>query len=403
MSQLDEALRQFESVEANLVKLERTWKTLCQYKPSAIVFEARPIYENACRSYGQLLVGLPLIDGWKPDTLPCDLDEIAQLSLGSHEVGKLSIQVELKRRIETPGKELREYRFRFDQKRRKLIQNIVFQTITEIDQLLGKLKENRPLDDERFELVSYEVRMAKLKDQNWQLLSDKVQQIDVLLGSSVSRPAGWGNMQRHLHFGELGDLRDIVNSDWPLVKEGLLSPLYSEDEPIPVEIDDLSELIASKPSGTVLTKLNWEKLSPGDFERLIFNLITSDENYENPQWLMQTNASDRGRDLSVYRILRDRLNGVTRQRVIIQCKHWLSKSVSLPEISSTKEQLKLWEPPRIDNLVIATTGRFTTDAVDYAERHNQSDSAMVISLWAESHLEAILASSPDLIAEFGLR
>jgi Restriction endonuclease len=291
----------------------------------------------------------------------------------------------------------------FNQKRRKLIQSIVAQTINEVDQLLSKLQASYPLDGKGFEVIEGESQTTSLKDQDWQVLSDKVQQIDVLLGSSVPRPPRWGDMKRHLHYGELWDLRDIVNSDWPSVKEGLLSPIYSKDEPIPVGIDDLSELVASKPSGTVLTKLSWEKLSPEDFERLMFNLITSDKNYENPQWLMHTNAPDRGRDLSVYRIYRDQLNGVTRERVIIQCKHWLSKSISLQDISTTKEQVKLWEPPRIDNLVIATTGRFTTDAVAYAEKHNQSDSAMAISLWAESHLETILASSPAMIAEFGLR
>jgi Restriction endonuclease len=403
MSQLDEALRKFEAVEANLVKLERMWKVLCQNTPSGIVFGANPVYEDACRSYEQVVVGLPLIDAWKPTTLPYDLDEIAQSRLDAHEVGEIGIQVEVDRRIEAPGKELREYRFRFNQKRRKLIQSIVAQTINEVDQLLSKLQASYPLDGKGFEVIEGESQTTSLKDQDWQVLSDKVQQIDVLLGSSVPRPPRWGDMKRHLHYGELWDLRDIVNSDWPSVKEGLLSPIYSKDEPIPVGIDDLSELVASKPSGTVLTKLSWEKLSPEDFERLMFNLITSDKNYENPQWLMHTNAPDRGRDLSVYRIYRDQLNGVTRERVIIQCKHWLSKSISLQDISTTKEQVKLWEPPRIDNLVIATTGRFTTDAVAYAEKHNQSDSAMAISLWAESHLETILASSPAMIAEFGLR
>lgn len=403
MSQLDQALRKFEAVEANLAKLEKIWKVLCQNTPSGIEFGAKSVYENACRSYKEVLVGLPLIDGWKPTTLPCDLDEIAQSRLDAHEVGEIGLQIEVERRIEMPGKELREYRFRFNKKRRKLIQDIVSQTIKEIDQLLSKIQESHPLNGEGYEVIEGRVRMTNLKDQNWQVLNDKVQQIDVLLGSSIPRPPRWGDMRRHLHYGEIGDLRDIVNSDWTSVKEGLLLPTCSEDEPIPVEINDLSEVVALKPSGDVITKLNWEKLSAENFERLIFNLIASETNYENPQWLTQTNAPDRGRDLSVYRINRDRLNDVTRQRVIIQCKHWLSKSVSLQDVSIVKDQVKLWESPRIDNLVIATTGRFTTDAVDFVEKHNQSNEAMMISMWTESRLESILASRPDLIAEFNLR
>jgi len=43
---------------------------------------------------------------------------------------------------------------------------------------------------------------------------------------------------------------------------------------------------------------------------------------------------DRGRDLSVVRVTRDHLSGVSRARVIIQCKHWLSKSVSLSDLTA---------------------------------------------------------------------
>jgi hypothetical protein len=65
--------------------------------------------------------------------------------------------------------------------------------------------------------------------------------------------------------------------------------------------------------------------------------------------------------------------------------------------------MKLWEPPRVDILIIATSGRFTTDAIQYVENINQSDTALHIELWAESHLEMLLASRPALIGEFGLR
>ena len=65
--------------------------------------------------------------------------------------------------------------------------------------------------------------------------------------------------------------------------------------------------------------------------------------------------------------------------------------------------MTLWEPPRVDVLVIATSGRFTTDAVAGIERHRQSDHALRIEMWAESPLEMLLAARPALIAEFGLR
>lgn len=118
---------------------------------------------------------------------------------------------------------------------------------------------------------------------------------------------------------------------------------------------------------------------------------------------MHPNAPDRGRDLSVTRLVVDRLSGTIRSRIIIQCKHWLSRSVTVSDVTTLIGLMKLWEPPRIDTLIIATSGRFTADAVAYIEKHDQSDTALHIEMWTESHLERLLASRPSLIAEFKLR
>jgi hypothetical protein len=161
--------------------------------------------------------------------------------------------------------------------------------------------------------------------------------------------------------------------------------------------------VANQPRGPIATKLNWEKLPPDDFERLIFVLIGAEPGYENPEWLMQPNAPDRGRDLSVTRVVADPLSGTIRSRVVIQCKHWLSRSINVPDVTALIAQMKLWEPPRVNVHIIATSGRFTLDAVQYIEQYNQSDTALHIEMWPESHLERLLASRPALIAEFGLR
>jgi hypothetical protein len=65
--------------------------------------------------------------------------------------------------------------------------------------------------------------------------------------------------------------------------------------------------------------------------------------------------------------------------------------------------MELWQPPRVDGLIIATTGRFTADAIALIEQHNQADRALHIDMWADSHLEMLLAVRPHLIAEFRLR
>lgn len=199
------------------------------------------------------------------------------------------------------------------------------------------------------------------------------------------------------------DLIDIITMDWPDAKKHISDAIYGESDPIPVGVGDIGDVVASRPEGDIPAKLKWEELGADEFERLLFALISKAEGYENPEWLMHTNAPDKGRDLSVFRVNNDPLAGILRRRVIIQCKKWTGTSIGLSDISTAKEQVKLWEPPRVDVLVIATTGRFTADAVAYVERHNQGNSSLSIEMWPESHIERLLASRPALVAEFQLR
>jgi hypothetical protein len=394
-SPLNSALRHFEAAEANLRRLERILAEIEEAIPQDIAFVGdNPEYENNCRSFDAILAALPKIDGWKPEIVLMDLDEIAQNRLDAQEIGEIEYIVSIERRITEPGRLLREYRYRFDQKRRELIRDALIELIDYVDNDLRTLSKELESETERNETVT---------DPQFDELEEHIAQIDTLLGSSVSRPPRWGDLHRHMHFCMLGDLYDIINHDWPSVKSGLRKSLYGEKEPVPTQVEDLSSLVQNKPRGPVTTKLAWERLTDDEFERLIFALISSEKGYENPEWLMKTSAPDRGRDLSVYRIHIDPLGGTVRQRVIIQCKHWLSKSVGSSEVAALREQMKLWEPPRVDVHVIATSGRFTSDAVSIVEKHNQSDSALRIEMWPESHLERLLASRPAIIAEFDLR
>ena len=45
-------------------------------------------------------------------------------------------------------------------------------------------------------------------------------------------------------------------------------------------------------------------------------------------------------------------------------------------------------------VLFATSGRFTSDTVAIVEKQNQSDSALRIEMWPESHLERLLAGRP---------
>lgn len=147
-------------------------------------------------------------------------------------------------------------------------------------------------------------------------------------------------------------------------------------------------------------QLPWDRLSADDFERFIFSLISSSEGYEGQQWLTQTNAPDRGRDLSVWRVSRDTLAGTRRERVVIACKHWLRNGVGIREIGILRDQMQLWSPPPVDILVIATSGRFTSDGVCLIETHNQSGNRLRIEPWPSSHLERLVAQFPAISDEF---
>ncbi len=392
-SSLMAAVEVFEAAEANLVKLERLWDETRSLIPPGIVFGENPQYEDRCRSFQAVLSALPKIAGWKPDISLPDLSAIAHTRLEAAELSEPLMEIQVGDLIDEPGRDIREYRFRFNQARRQLIRDALVELIDGID---ADLRE-----------IQREVGEAKPSDSvsspRWDALISRVDQIDGLLGSSVSRPPQWSVLQRHLHFALVCDLNDIQGWDWPAVKAALRGSLYGVNEPLPVQVDDLSDLVAAKPRGSITTKLDWAKLDAEAFERLIFTLIGTEPAYENPEWLMRTNAPDRGRDLSVTRVIVDNLAGTQRLRVVIQCKHWLERSVNLTDVSATKDQVGLWTDPRVDVLVVATSGRFTSDAVQWIEKHNGAGNAPRIEMWPESHVERLLAARPALIAEFKLR
>ena len=132
-SPLTSALRQFEAAEANLVKLERLWQEIEGEVPQGVVFGDDPEYEDRCRAFDSVLSQLPKINGWKPEKLPLDLNDIAQSRLDAWEIGEFEAKVWLENEISAPGREIREYRFRFNQKRRELIRDSLAELIDLVD------------------------------------------------------------------------------------------------------------------------------------------------------------------------------------------------------------------------------------------------------------------------------
>ena len=307
------------------------------------------------------------------------------------DIGEFEVLIGLGEAMAEPAREIADYRRRFAKQRRALVRDRAREVLDEIDEALAQLS---PL---------FERDGTSVDHPAWDRFQERIAELERLLGQSVLLRGRWPDLKRHIGFGVGGDLRDIIEHDWPDVRPRIVEGLYDALEPLPVGIEDLAAAVAAKPSGPVSTKLAWNTLDADDLERLLFNLLTDAPNYENVQWALHTNAPDRGRDLAADRVYRDPLSGVQRQRVAVQCKHWLSRSVRPDDLVRELASVDLWDHPRVDVLVVATSGRFTMDAVSWVEKHNGERKVPRIEMWPESHLESLLAQRSDLVSEFRLR
>ncbi|HEX5247797.1 MAG TPA: restriction endonuclease [Gaiellaceae bacterium] len=385
---LNQAIGDFDAAETTLRRLESVWERLAALVPQGIAFVGDSPegieHEDLCRAFRDLSEGLPPIDGFRIDAEPMRLDDVAQNRLDAQEVGYIEAITDVEAGIAQPGEAIREYRFRFNRARRRVARDRILELIAEIEGHLQSLTSR--IDSDREPIV----------DPEWDELRDALSEIERLAGSSTPRKGRWGELHRHLAWAQGVDLHDIAIHDWPSVLADINAGLYTDTEPMPVTGADLGTLAESRLEGRLSTKLDWAAIDDEGFERLIFNLISNTPGYENPRWLTKTHAPDGGRDLSVERVHIDPLGGTKRQHVIIACKHWLSKSVTPDIVQAALARVPLSEPPPVDVLVIATSGRFTNDAVRVIDQHNNSRLRPEIEPWAESHLEGLLAQRPDL-------
>jgi len=215
---LTEALRAFEAAEANVIRLENLWAEIEKEFPTGNVFQAEsPEYEDRCRAYAAILAALPAIDGWKPTEVPLPLSDVNYQTIGANEVGDVESHIVLHDHLSAPGRELREYRFRLNQQRRRLVRQIVAEHLTSIDAALVRLQKIIPKEPVGNEVVF---------DRDFEDVRESVDAIETLLGSSIKRPNRWSDLRRHLRFGKMGDLVDIVKFDWPSVRGGPNGPVW---------------------------------------------------------------------------------------------------------------------------------------------------------------------------------
>jgi hypothetical protein len=128
-----EALKQFEATEANLLKLQRLWDELQTLFPASVSLDHDPEYEDRCRSFESVLRALPMIDGWKPDLCPPDPEGVAATRFDLMELGEPLAEAQFETALWSEGRQIREYRFRLDQKRRALIRDSLLSLMDEFE------------------------------------------------------------------------------------------------------------------------------------------------------------------------------------------------------------------------------------------------------------------------------
>lgn len=375
---------------ANLAKLTAIWERAQPLLPNGPSRGSSREYDDLRRSWSSLLSGLPRIDGWTVTVWLPDADEVGATFVDYWDLGEPAFP--LMNEIEQPGKDLDEYRFRLGRARRRAVRDRLLELASMIDLTLPKVVAGVPRES-----------IEPVEHPGVSEVAAAVGEIERLLSDTTERRGRWGDLHRHLYFGQGHDWHDIIEIDWPSVREDIESAGLSSDDPIPVADVDLGVAAAAHPSGPASTALAWGALSDDDFERLLFDVLRGIDGYQNVQWLMKTRAPDRGRDLSLERVIRDGSGTVRTERVIVQAKHWTSKSVGPADIAATLATMNLWEPPTVQWLLMATSGRFTSDAVATVERRNTSGGPPHVELWPDSRLETLLAQRPDLVAAYGLR
>lgn len=388
--ELNDLLSAMDRTAANLAKLEGVWARAASFIPTGPARGSDPEYDDLRRAWNDLLPGLPVIDGWTITGGLPDIDELGQTYLDYFEISEPAFTLD--EAGQQPGKDLAEYRYRLHRARRRAARDRLQQLTAVIDTALPRLLVGVPTDSRK-----------RLQGEAVDQVTASIAEIERLMGDSAKRRGRWSDLHRHLHFGEGKDWHDISEHDWPSVRPDVEAAALSDTDPLPVPDIDLGRAAAGRLTGPATVALPWDRLDDDHFERLLYDLLRDFPEHQNVQWLTKTRAPDRGRDLSMDRVLRDSTGGVRTERVIVQAKHWLAKSVGAADVAATVAGVKLWEPPAVRGLLVVTSGRFSADAVAWAERHNDSAALPHIDLWPENRLETLLAQKPHLAAAHGLR
>jgi len=397
---LDDLLQIMDKTTANLTKLFDLWDRAKPMIPRAPSAGTCAEYEYLRRAWISLKEGLPKIDGWTITAELPDIDVVGREFIEYFETGEPPF--DLLNETNEPERQLEEYRFRLTNARNRAIRDRINHLSDNVDRAIQKILEMYELNDDCEALYENPVWATKINNEDMLMVSNAIEEIERLLGDSIARRGKWTDFYRHLKFSQGNDWWNIGNVDWPSIHRDINATSLSESDPIPVPNVDLGTLSSQHPYGGAIINVNFSKMTDSEFEQLLFDLIRGLDGYENVQWLTKTNAPDKGRDISCDRIIQDAGGATRRERTIIQAKRW-NKSIAPPVVHDTLSKLPLHEPPVIRNLIIATSGTFTADAVTAIEKHNEDGLRPIIEMWPDSRLRTLVLRQPHLIEAYRLK
>lgn len=112
---LEELLSAMDWAAADLARLEVVWERAGTLVPTGPARGSDPGYDELSRMWRNLLVGLPLIDGWTITADLPDLDDIGQSYIDHLDIGELPFAVV--DAAEQPGKAFAHYEYLLKQAR----------------------------------------------------------------------------------------------------------------------------------------------------------------------------------------------------------------------------------------------------------------------------------------------
>lgn len=392
---LSAALAVYDRVALNLAKLDSVWKRMEELLPDGPFLGAGSddgvTYAELGEQWTTIANSLPTIQGWKLHAQIVDYAAIGAARLEYVEIDDAEGLRALEVRIAAPRIEAHRYRQKLARARQRLVRTRGEDLVRGIDELLVPVLAE---DDQ----VLPEAQATPILRE----IDKGVEELERLLGEALEGGPRQHDLHRHLRFAEPHDLHDIARLDWPAFRPHVQQALYSDEDPVPVGVDDLLDL-AGVVSSPVRSTIHWDRIDADGFERLLTRLLQQSGKYVRITRLMNVNAADAGRDIEAYRIVTDGLTSERHERVFVQAKHWPSRGVGASEIADlVTAKLPMWEGEPVRGLIVATTGSFTQEAVRWVDDHNLAAKRPDIALWSSNELDSLLRKWPAVVAEFGL-